>query len=1227
MTDLSPAQARQQENGMKRVACLFAISLFVAAASSVMLGSAAPQDQNEKPLPAPQSGGLSKLLDVELSRDEARKQMLALHPEFLRCYQHGRWHEALPLARKAAELAKKLNEDDPMYTASLNNLGAVYLQLGHYRDALPLLRRALQVRRKLGEDHPLYAQSLNALAALHQAMGNHEEALPLFQSAFSITAKLGDRHPDHARSMHQLAVCYYHLAQHKKALPLAQKALKLHEQLGENHPGYVPSLNSLASVYMALGEYEQALPLYRTAVKISRRLGEDHPDHVTSLHDLAVIYQAMGQYEEALPLQEKAVQISEKLGDRHPDHAVSLQSLALLYQGLGRYHDALPLHRKALQITRALGEYHPAHGMCLDNLAALYYQSAEYHLALPLQRRALEIAAKLGRDHPDYARSLHSLASLYRALGQYDQALPLHQEALRIARLPGQHQGNLALCLIGLAGLYQDRNQHNKALPLYREAFRITERLGTDHPLHALCLNDLADCYRSLGQHDQALPLYQDAVRIYRKLGEDHLYYAAGLNNLAVLYWSNGQYEQARKLLREALQITEQLGRRNLYYAARVHNMASLYWAMGQPHLAVQWFDKGLAIHQDLFDKTASVLTPQQRLQLMEHKKREYLDVYLAAAQEAALPPSAMYRQVLVWKGAVCARQSEEVAVLDQPQLQPLMDRLRAKRANLAKLLQISPPTLQERRAWQQRFHKTEDELEKLEQELAQQSEPYRRFRDLGKATPKDVIDALPARSALIDFLFYTHRTPAQQRQGKVHGDRRLLAFVLRPKRDPVLVPLGKAALIAKLVLDWREAVATELDSAAIDAIGRQLRAYLWRPLSEHLQGTTTVLIAPDEELCQLPFAALPGSRNGTYQVEEFAFDQVISGRQLLELQADRKRPRSRGLLAIGGLNYDTPAGLAALARPRLPFHWTALPGSRLEAEQVQQQFQKLFAEEPNQLLTAGKLDGPDFVRRFAPGHIQQRWRFLHLATHAYFEPPQTLHAVPRLSSLSSPHPERETMVFGKHPLLRSSLAFAGANADPTTGMLTAQEIAGLDFRGLDLAVLSACDTGLGKLQSGEGVQGLQQAFHQAGCRSLVASLWSIDDAATALLMEEFYRNLWQRKMSKVEALRQAQLHLLHHPELISKMQKKVNQQLARRGMWTTQDRQALAAVTVIALPLIRGPESPLTAAAALTAPTSRRAFRGPGAVAQPVLGGGAPGARRSHPAYWAAFVLSGDPR
>jgi CHAT domain-containing protein len=175
---------------------------------------------------------------------------------------------------------------------------------------------------------------------------------------------------------------------------------------------------------------------------------------------------------------------------------------------------------------------------------------------------------------------------------------------------------------------------------------------------------------------------------------------------------------------------------------------------------------------------------------------------------------------------------------------------------------------------------------------------------------------------------------------------------------------------------------------------------------------------------------------------------------------------------------------------------------------------------------------------RKGPGHHQPP-PGPRLATHGFFASPSFRSAL-RLDENDYARSWRgeKVGVGARSPLALSGLVLVGANLEgkdaPTDrGILTAEAIAGLDLGGLELAVLSACETGRGEVAGGEGVFGLQRAFHVAGCKNVVASLWKVDDEATAALMGLFYHQLWSEKLPPIEALQQAQLTLYRHPERI----------------------------------------------------------------------------------------------
>jgi CHAT domain-containing protein len=366
----------------------------------------------------------------------------------------------------------------------------------------------------------------------------------------------------------------------------------------------------------------------------------------------------------------------------------------------------------------------------------------------------------------------------------------------------------------------------------------------------------------------------------------------------------------------------------------------------------------------------------------------------------------------------------------------------------------------------------------------------------------------------------------------------------LRKGRDPVRVELGPAEPIEKALTAWRQDIAAGRDSAAPG----QLRQLLWEKLAPQLptRPQSQIYLCPDGDLSALPWAALPGRAKGTVLLEDHALALVPHGAFLFQQLREGNQPHSAGpglLLALGGVGYDQPP--AAVQDPTPPPEpvrraqrsdragvWQALPGTAREAAHVTA-LAKRLAKPPKVVERAGTQAGASQLLVDLP---QARWA--HLATHGFFAAPESgarKYLYDEQDFLRGLKGERVGSA-ARHPLTQTGLVLAGANlkgkeAGPDGGILTAEALAGLDLSGLELAVLSACETGLGEAASGEGVFGLQRAFHLAGTRNVVASLWKVDDEATAALMSLFYHHLWQEQRSPLEALRRAQLALYRNPK------------------------------------------------------------------------------------------------
>jgi CHAT domain-containing protein len=735
-----------------------------------------------------------------------------------------------------------------------------------------------------------------------------------------------------------------------------------------------------------------------------------------------------------------------------------------------------------------------------------------------------------------------------------------------------------------------------RALPLFEQARDLRKRLLTEnHPAYAASLSNLALLYQAMGDYGRARPLLEQARDLRKRLlTENHPLYALSLSNLAAFYRAMGDYGRALPLLEQARDLDKQLLTENHPdYATSLSNVAALHQAMGRPADAALSLQRALRSQQVFLDQTFAAQSDRQRLDLLQRRKST-LNAYLSLAADGAVPAGPAYEAVLAWKGALAARQAEERLARDRPALQPLATALRQARAGLAKVALGPPASPQLQANWLKRFDDLEARKERLEADLARQSDAYRRSRELRHATAVQVARALPQGGALVDFIEYTHYTPPPEGKGPFQTRRKLLAFVLVPSKEPVLLPLGSAASIDRAVQAWRQAVTTYQPA---DPLATSLAQRLWRPLREHLADVRTVLIAPDGPVCGLPFGALPGEKANSFLLEEKAIGYVTSGRHLLELAAADQPPAVGGLLAVGDPAFGEPSARPASTLPtylQKPV-WQPLPGTRLEAERIAQSFRDTAAgERPPQLLTGAEADAAHLIRALSPAAGAPRWRYVHLATHGYFEAPLPADAAraARVVALEGFGGAREYRTLARNPLLRSGLVLAGANAHPDDGVLTAEQVADLDLRGTELVVLSACETGLGKVAGGEGVLGLQRAFQATEARALVVSLWSVHDAATSVLMEEFYANLWHKKLPRLEALRQAQMTVLRDPARVRQRRDELRPLLVKRGV----------------------------AEAALVQ-------RGFGKTAQELPEGGRVDNGRSPPAWWAAFVLSGDGR
>ncbi len=1091
--------------------------------------------------------------ELTLEQQNKRKERDRYFIEARKLQQQGKPTEAIAAAEKALSLERQVYGH-----VSRNKLAWVQWLAGMYqqREDFAAARKARQesldiCTRQYGAkdwrvtDARLLLASVDQLAALTppqrkrlaQAEKAHDEAVALWQQGRS-----------------------------REALELARQAVAIRKEvLGEHSTDYAQAVNNLALVCQSLGEYAQAEERFRLALDIyEQALGQRHPRCALVLNNLAALYCARGNYAQAEPLYGRVVQICKQTaGENSLDHARSLQNLAALYRLTGEYARAEPLLRQVVQIgAQTLGPKQPDYAACLSNLAELYRSMGEYARAEPLYRQALDIRKQvLGEKHLDYATNLDNLAALYKLMGDHVRAESLLRQAQEIFKQAhGEKQPNYAAVLNNLAEVYRYRGDYVRALPLYREAVQIyKETAGIRCPAYATSLNNLGLVYQILGLQAQAEPLLRQSLEIRKQiLGEKHPVYAQSLNNLGCLYSSRGDNAQAESLYGQALEIQKQsLGEVHPEYAQTLINLAVVHWSEAArlqvllppavppcpvaglcacATYAARTHDElrqALHIARDILERTAAAQSQRQQLDRLA-QLRFLLDAYLYLPPQTLQDVIAQYRAVLAWKGAVGGRQRQEHLARKRSDLAEdfaALDRVSTHLATLA----LAPPDPQHLSDRRREIQKLTDQKERLEARLAGKSAEFRQEQRRQHLEPAQLQAVLPADTVLLDFLEYSQAAPAPWWRGGWHWQRRLAAFVVRRDRL-VRVDLGSTQAIKEAVDRWRLALQRRFLTEGDVRLGEQVRRLVWQPLQPYVQGASVVLISPDGPLDRIPFAALPGSRKDRYLLEEVAIAVVPIPPLLPQLLASHKdEPQTEpSLLLVGNVAYDKAAGSAAVADSRPApragalLHWPPLDATLAEVRAIRGCFEDHFPEGHVTTLSSSRATEAA-VRQQAPSH-----RYLHLATHGFFAPQELRSA---LAALSQGDKQDTGNLFtrrdvaGFHPGLLSGLVLAGANEAPQPGqddgILTALEVEALDLSGVELAVLSACETGLGEEAGGEGLLGLQRAFQLAGARSVVASLWQVDDKATRELMVRFYEGLWDKKLSKLEALRQAQLWML----------------------------------------------------------------------------------------------------
>lgn len=1058
---------------------------------------------------------------------------------------------------------------------------------GRLDEALQATRRMLDVEMEVyGPAHEVVADTWRLLAMVYEKKESYADARKALRQAQRIRERLYGatdwRAVEGEWALHDLEV--------RAAMTPAQRreAARLQEEAA--------SLSDRAMKLYGQGRYADAVPVLEQSLAKSRKLypperyPAGHPDLFQSLNNLAFLLDAGGESEKAEPIFRQALAMNRKLYPAgrypagHPSLAASLNNLGGLLDSRGELSRAEHFYSEALAMRRKLyptDQYPAGHedlAASLNNMASLLLARGEPGRAEPFFREALAICRKLyppGRypaGHPHLATSLSNLALLLKSRGEFTQAESVSREALAAFeklyppdKYPDGHP-ELAVVFANLGAILQSSDKLDEAERCYRKALAMRRKLyppgqyPAGHPDVVNSLSSLGFVLQARGEFEQAEPFFRAALAMCRKLYPPERYTAGhstlaeSLNNLGAVLLARGDLEQAEPLLRDSLAMRRKVYPADGYPTGHPRLAESLYilgrllYVRGQRSQAEPLSREALTMYQAIVRRVAALYGETEALNFVARAPLTR-DLYLSITRELA-PAPGVYEAVWQGKGLlmrVASRRHADLLANRDPRTRELGVELGDVRFQLSRMFARAPADAAERR---RRLVELTERKESLERDIARHL-PQSVDRTAGlQPSPDALRRLLPQRAVFIDFVRYMRFEYDPRRPGR-KGETQTpcyVAFVLSRDRPAVRVELGPAAPIEQALSDWRRGIEQEREARPANA-DRRLGGLVWGPLVAHVPADTQVVyLCPDAELTRLPWACLPGRQAGRVLLEEYALAIVPHGGHLLEQLRARPSPPAADdlLLACGAVRYDRPpstlreepTGDLLVVNPERGgtsrLYWNYLGGTEQELRQV--------------LALAGRR--PVLVRQGSAASVAQlmrdlpRARWAHLATHGFFDDRGTRSVLQLAPEDYKRARWGERVGVGlRNPLLLSGLVLAGANRkgtdsdqpfDPDGGILTGEGLLALPLERLDLVVLSACETGLGDVAGGEGVFGLQRAFHVTGCKNVVASLWQVPDQSTAALMTVFYHELWEKGRSPIDALRHAQLHLYYHPDEIA---------------------------------------------------------------------------------------------
>lgn len=1035
--------------------------------------------------------------------------------------------EKLGDTNRAAELLAMIGESGnaEMQSSAKANEAMLLVQQGDLVGADKLLTEALGNIDK-STDSKNYYETLLDLTQVKILMSELDQVKPLITDATSMYTDYISDEPLTAKYFYILAEYEDQSGDWTNSFKHYNEALALLEKNNINNGLYLNILGSLAVHYQETGNYQKSEDYFNRELTILTNTGQTGSmSYATVLNNLGTIKQNQADFIAAAQYLEAAETIVIKeVGKNSKEYAGIIENLALTLTQLGEYSKAEELINECITTRKSiLGENHPLYANAIQNLGRIKQFKGKYQEAEPLFAQATKLKKDIfGIAHPEYANALNNSALLFQTMGNYEKAEPLFIEASEIyQKRYGDQHPEYATTLENLATLYKLKGQDQKALTLLDKTLAIDKNIyGENHPRYAITLHNLASIYKDLDQTEQARSLYEQALSIDKNVyGTEHPAYASTLYNLAVLNQQLSRFDDAEKNFKECLEIRKSiLGENHPDFAYSLYGLAGLYHAVRKYKEAKSYYDQVIVNYlQQIKDFFPSLSENEKGAfyakikPVLESYQDFCVEYALSGIPDSKLIIGELFNLQLSTK-ALLLHSSNKVRnrIFDSGN-EALINEYVAwteLKEKLSKFLGYSEDQLAEQDI---NLDELSNEINNLEKSLSQRSELFADDVEQKSFTWKDVQSVLKDQEAALEIIRIKKRY--------IPDSVMYVALIVKKTSvsSPEMVILKDGKRLEKRYFNYYR-------NAIKFAVGDE-RSFeeFWKPVDDHLDNMEQVFASTDGIFNKININTLWNTKIEKYVIDEYNVRNISNTKEIVQ-----KTTRAEGLNNTAEVfgNPDFNLSLAdvqdnSATRTRASeFGFSDeipdLPGTKVEVNKLSE----LLAQKQWETNLYLREDANEKkIKDINPPKL------LHVATHGFFK-----------SDVEFEQNENYDNGFNhveKNPLFRSGLLLAGSakssnisnSFDEEDGVLTAYEAMNLNLDNTELVVLSACETGIGEVRNGEGVYGLQRSFMVAGAKSVIMSLWQVDDNTTQELMINFYRN-WLSGKDKFESFKLAQREL-----------------------------------------------------------------------------------------------------